>query len=106
MVNLIASLAGFPVTLDAPNRECELCFKNTHKLWTMKTRGGRYHMSQKDHKRDNVLVGSAFNPPIVSVPCVTQNGGIIHTPSGHTNHFWVSVGKAIMKKMKGCAWQV
>ena len=106
VVDLIASLAGFPVTLDAPRREGELCFINTHKLWATKTRGGRHRMSQKDHKRDNALVGSSFNPPIVAVPCVKQNGGIMHTPSGHTNHFWVSIGKAIMARMKGCAWQV
>ena len=30
----------------------------------------------------------------------------MHTPCGHTNHFWVSVSKAIQNYMKGCEWQV
>ena len=106
VVDLIASLAGFPVTSDAPRREGELCFKNTHALWTTKTRRGQHRMTQKDHKRDNALVGSSFKPPIVCVPCSKQNGGIIHTPSGHTNHFWVSIANAIIARMKGYAWQV
>ena len=30
----------------------------------------------------------------------------MHTPLGHTNHFWVSIGKAIIVRMNGCVWQV
>ena len=30
----------------------------------------------------------------------------MHTPLVHTNHFWVSIGKALKAKMKGCAWQL
>ena len=30
---------------------------------------------------------------------------MMHTPSGHGNHFWVSIGNAIKTQMKGCPWQ-
>jgi hypothetical protein len=30
----------------------------------------------------------------------------MHTPCGHQNHYWVSIGDAIKNKMKGCDWQV
>ena len=63
-------------------------------------------MSQKDHKRDNALVRLSLKPPIVCVPCCKHNGCVMHNPSGHTNHFWVSIANAIIARMKGCAWQV
>ena len=63
-------------------------------------------MSADDHRRDNERVGSAFYPPIIDVPRVKQNGGVMHTPNGHINHFWCSVSGAIVDKMKGCDWQV
>ena len=30
----------------------------------------------------------------------------MHTPCGHINHYWESVGAAIVKKMRGCEWQL
>ena len=30
----------------------------------------------------------------------------MHTPAGHTNHFWTEVSKALRPRMKNCHWQV
>ena len=106
VVMLIGELSGLQVPVDAPRREGELCFGRTSLEWQRLTRGGRHRLTQAAHKRDNARVGSSFNLPILDIPCVKQNNGIMHTPCGHQNHFWVSIGDAIKAKMEGCDWQV
>ena len=63
-------------------------------------------MSQKDHQRDNEVVGSALHCPIWDIVCKKHNGGIMHTGSGHINHMWMEISLAIRAYMKGCKWQM
>jgi len=103
VVNLIASYYVGP---DAARREGNLSFEKTHEKWLHLTRGGRHHMTQEDHQRDNAVVGSSFHCPIINVPCKKQNNGIMHTPGGHQNHYWKSINEAIKEKMKECDFQI
>ena len=106
VVDLIGALAGLLVHPDALRREGEYCFTKTHDKWVELTRGGRHRLTQDDHKRCNALAGSSFYKPIIDAPCEKHNNGVMHTPAGHQNHFWISISDAIKKKMKGCPWQV
>ena len=45
-----------------------------------------------------------FFVPIFLTPNIKENGGVMHTPCGHINHFWESVSNEI-EKLKGCSWQ-
>jgi hypothetical protein len=105
VVDRIGAMAGLPVLSDAARRVGDMCFTNSNRLWQELTRGGKHHLTQDAHRLANARVGSAFNAPIVAVPCQKENCGIMHTPAGHTNHFWISIGKAIKRQMKGCPWQ-
>lgn len=105
VVDRIGAMAGLPVLSDAARRVGDMCFTNSNKLWQRFTRGGKHHLTQDNHRAANARVGSAFNAPLIAVPCPKENGGIMHTPSGHGNHFWVSIANAIKRKMKGCPWQ-
>ena len=107
VVDRIGAMAGLPVLSDAPRRVMDVSFVNSNRLWKWKTltRDGKHHLTQESHRAANASVGSAFNEPIVTIPCPKENDGVIHTPAGHTNHFWVSVGNAIKMKMKDCPWQ-
>ncbi len=95
-----------PVFQDAPRREGDLCFRETHKKWKQLTRGGRHRLTQAEHKRDNAIVGSSFNEPILYTPCVKENNGVMHTSAGHTNHYWMSISNSIRSKMKGSGWHL
>ena len=106
IVDSIALLSALPVVEDPPRREGHLSFAHTHKKWRRLTRDGRHRLTQADHQRDNAAVGSSFYKPILCTPCIKENNGVMHTPCGHINHYWVSVSDAIAEKMKGCEWQL
>ena len=106
VVDLIGSMAGLPVLKDAIRRTGEMCFSKSNLLWQRLTKSGRHRLTAEAHKRSNTRVGSSFNVPVIAIPCRKENGGIMHTPAGHTNHFWVAVSNAIKQKMKGCPWQI
>ena len=106
VIDLIGDFGGLPVIRDAPRREGECSFTNLNKEWQRLTRCGRGSQSKADHARDNATVGSAFNPPITDPPCAKNNNGVMHSGSGHISHFWISIGRDIEGRMKGCPWQV
>ena len=95
-----------PVHPDPPRWEGAKSFVNAHVEWTRLSRGGKHKLTTEEHKRVNAIVGSSFSSPIFNTLCIKQNGGCMHTPNGHQNHFWASVNDAIKEKMRGCAWQV
>ena len=105
VIELIGEFAGLPVSCDPPWREGELSFKKTHAMWARCSRSGRHKMTQEAHKRDNAKCGSSFYPSIYEVASKKQNGGVMHTPNGHINHYWVYVSNAIKAYMKDCLWQ-
>ncbi len=106
LVDLIIKFSGVELQEDAQLREGKFTFELTHRKWVSLTRGGRHYQTQADRKRDNKTVGSSFHRPLILTPCVKENGGIMHTPCGHQNHFWISINNAIVERMRDCDWQL
>ncbi len=73
VVDLIGDLGVHPVTSDAPRRVGEIGFLKSNKNWHELTTGGRHRLTQARQKQCNALVGSAFNPTIIAVPCLKEN---------------------------------
>ena len=105
-MDLIGEFSGFAVKNDPQKRVGNMEFKNSHAEWMRLSRGGRHQMSNEDHARDNEKTGSSFYTPIWNFQSKKQNNGIMHTPAGHTNHYWVEVSSEIRNKLKDCLWQV
>ena len=106
VIDSIGKYWGHNIRHDAPKREGELSFENTHAVWAKLNAGGRVKKSAAEHKKDNARTGSSFYPPIFNFPSCKQNGGIMHTPCGHTTHFWQSVSREIREYMSGKEWEV
>ena len=70
--------------------------------YVYQTGEGRRGVSKSEETRINVETGSSSMTPIVYVPAVKQNGGIMHGPNGHTTHFLVWIMKSIRERRQFC----
>ena len=101
----IAEYANFSITLDPPRHVGNLSIQKTSDLWEKLTAGGRLCQTEAERAKDNRSTGSSFKPPIFNFHADKQNGGMMHSPGGHTTKFNDSIADSIRAKMKDCEWQ-
>ena len=101
----IAEYADCKITSDAPRRTGELSFDKTSERWDWLTVGGKFCQTKKERDEANTETGSSFHPPVCNFHADKQNGGIFHSPQGHTTHFTDSIIGSICEYMKGCEWE-
>ena len=101
---LISELADEKIKPDPKKRVGDLALHNTHADYVHQTGEGRRGISKSEQTRINIETGSSSMTPIFYVPCVKQNGGIMHGPNGHTTHFLVWSVKSIWVRRRLCRW--